>query len=58
VAAVRVVPALDEFEDGQAGFELCLEAAAVEEFAFKRREEALAQGIVVGLADGPRFSST
>src|SRR5262249_58737512 len=26
---------------------------AVEEFAFERREDALAQGIVVGIADGP-----
>jgi hypothetical protein len=42
VAAVRVVPPLDEFEDGQAGLELCLEADVVEEFVFECREEALA----------------
>jgi hypothetical protein len=51
VAAARVVPALDEFEDGQAGLDPGLEAAAVEEFALEGGEEALAERVVVGVAD-------
>ena len=45
--AVRVVPALDELEDGQAGLDLGREAAAVEELALEGREEARAEGIVM-----------
>jgi hypothetical protein len=40
---MRVVPALDELEDGHLGLGLDAEAAPIEELAFERREEALAQ---------------
>ena len=45
VPTMRVVPPLDEFEDGEAGLDLGGEAPPVEEFALERREEALAEGI-------------
>lgn len=38
---MRVVPALDEVEDSQPRFDLVLEAAAIEQFAFESGEEAL-----------------
>jgi hypothetical protein len=50
MAALRVVPALDEVEDGHPGLGLGAEAVAVEQLALERREEALAQGIVVAVA--------
>src|SRR5262249_39058410 len=52
VATVRVVPALDEFEDGQARLNLGVEALAIEELALERREEALTERVVVRVADG------
>ena len=36
MAAMRVIPALDELEDCYACFDLGFEAAAVEQFAFER----------------------
>ncbi len=42
MAAMRIVPTLDEFEDGHARFYLGFEAAAVEQFTFERGEETLA----------------
>ena len=47
---VRVVPALDEVEDGHAGLGLGREAAAIEQLTLERGEEALAEGVVVGVA--------
>jgi hypothetical protein len=46
VAAVRVVPSLDEIEHRHAGLALGLEPAAVEQLAFERGEETLPHGIV------------
>jgi hypothetical protein len=48
---VRIVPALDEVEEGPAGLGRGPKALSVEQFAFQGREEALAQGIVVGVTD-------
>ena len=39
----RIVPSLDELEDGHAGFVPGCEPPAVDERAFDGREEALAQ---------------
>ena len=44
--AARVIPALDEAEDGHPGLGLGAEAAAVEQLALERGEEALAQRII------------
>jgi hypothetical protein len=44
VAAVRVVPALDELDDGEARLDLGGEAPPVEELALERREDALTEG--------------
>src|SRR2546425_656877 len=51
VPAVRVVPALDELEDGATRLDRGGEAPPGEELALEGREEALAQGVVVGVAD-------
>src|SRR6266851_1718693 len=51
MAAMRIVPTLDEFEDGHARFYLGFEAAAVEQFAFERGEETLAHRVVEAIAD-------
>src|SRR6266404_8295071 len=45
-----VVPAFDEVEDGEARVGLRAEAFAIEQLALERREEALAPGVVVGIA--------
>jgi hypothetical protein len=45
-----VVPPFYKLEHGRLGFGLSLKAA-VEQFAFERREEALAQGVVETVAD-------
>jgi hypothetical protein len=45
---MRVVPALDEVEDGHPSLGLCREAAAVQELALKRGKEALTEGVVRG----------
>src|SRR6266849_2465403 len=50
VTANRVVPAFDELEDRHAGLRLRLETPAREQLALQRREEALAHGVVVGVA--------
>ena len=44
VAALRVVPAFDEFEDRHPGFDLRLEPVTVEELALERGEEVLTEG--------------
>src|SRR5713101_8323565 len=54
MAAVRIVPTLDEFEDGHARFYLGFEAAAVEQFAFERGKEALAHRVIEAIAEGER----
>src|SRR5690606_191746 len=51
VPTMRVVPALDPFEDGHAGFRLALEPPTIQQLALQRREEALSHRIVVGVAD-------
>src|ERR1700722_18223523 len=50
MAATRVIPALDEFKDRQAGFDLGFEVTAVEQFAFESGKEALAHGVVEAIA--------
>src|SRR5213593_1048818 len=47
----RVVPALDEVEDGEACLGRCREPLPIEQLALERREEALAERVVVGIAD-------
>src|SRR5215471_18980179 len=52
VPMVRVVPPLDEVEDGDARLGRGGEAAAVEELALEGGEEALAEGIELALEGG------
>jgi len=49
---MRIVPALDEVEDGHPGPGPVSEAVLLEELAFEGGEEALAERIVVGVAAG------
>src|SRR5208283_2048966 len=51
VAAMGVVPALDELEQRHARRGLSVETAAVEQLAFERGEKALAHGIVEAITD-------
>src|SRR5207253_8185428 len=51
MAASRVVPAFDEVEDGEAGVGLSREPLSIEQLALERCEEALAERVVVGVAD-------
>src|SRR6201997_5892202 len=51
MTASRIVEALDEGEYGASRLGLRLEPAAIEQFAFEGREEALAHGIVISIAD-------
>src|ERR1700757_4921989 len=51
VTASRIVEALDEGEHCASRLALRLEPAALEQFAFEGREEALAHGVVIGIAD-------
>src|SRR6266851_9891533 len=53
MAAMEVVPALDELKHGHARFALGFEAAAVEQFAFERGKEALAHRVIEAIADRP-----
>ena len=48
---MRVVPALDEFEDGHLRLGLGLKATAVQQLAFQRGEEAFAHGVIETVAD-------
>jgi hypothetical protein len=50
MAATRVIPAFNEFEDRHARFDLSFEVTAVEQFAFKRGKKTLAHGIVEAIA--------
>ena len=47
----RIVPALDELENGDARLSLRTEAAPINKLAFERGEEALAHGVVVAVAN-------
>src|SRR2546422_9403998 len=49
MAAARVVPALDEVEDAEAGRGRRWEALPIEQLALEGCEEALAEGVVVGV---------
>jgi len=51
MTAARIVPAFDEVEHGEAGVDLRPETLPIQQLALERGEEALAQGIVVGVAD-------
>ena len=46
-----IVPALDELEDRHTGLGLGLELPPFEQLAFKRGEEALTHGVIVGFPD-------
>src|SRR5678815_4224107 len=48
---MRVVPALEPFEDRHPGLGMGLEATTVQHFALERGEEALGHGVVVRIAD-------
>ena len=48
----RIVPALDEVEDGEARLGRCREPLPIEQLALEGREEALAERVVVGIAHG------
>src|SRR5260370_10977740 len=50
MAAPRIVPAFDEVEDGEAGVRLIAEALPIEQLALEGCEEALTEGVVVGVA--------
>ena len=52
MAAMRVIPPLDELEDCYACLDLGFEAAAVEQFAFERGKEASAHRVIEAIADG------
>jgi len=52
MAAMRVIPPLDELEDCYGCFDLGFEAAAVEQFAFERGKEAFAHRVIEAIADG------
>ncbi len=55
---MRIVPAFDELKNSQACFGLGLEGMAVEQFAFERGEEALAESIVIAISDrAPRWAN-
>lgn len=49
---MRIVPALDELEDGEFCLGLCPKAAAIKELAFESCEEAFSHRVVVAVADG------
>src|SRR5215471_25807 len=51
MTASRIVEALDEGEHCASRLGLRLEPAAIEQFAFEGREEALAHGVVIGITD-------
>jgi hypothetical protein len=51
VPSAGIVPSFDELGDGRLRLGLVQEAAAVDRLAFERGEEALAHGVVVGIAD-------
>ena len=48
---MRVVPTFDEIEDGHLCLGLGLAAAAVQQLAFQRGEEAFAHGVIETVAD-------
>ena len=50
MAAMRVVPAFDEFKDRHARFYLSFEMTAVEQFTFEGGEETLAHGVIKAIA--------
>jgi hypothetical protein len=50
VPAMRVVPAFDVAEDGQAGFGVRGQAMSREAFDFERGEEALGHRVIIGIA--------
>jgi hypothetical protein len=49
--AARIVLALDEVKDGPARLHLGAEPLAIQQLALERREEALAQGVAISVAD-------
>src|SRR3974390_1912798 len=51
MTAARIVEALDELEDGDAGFGLGLEAIPIKHIAFYGVEEAFRHRVVVGVSD-------
>src|SRR3990172_8845362 len=53
VTAMRIVPPFQELEDRHSRLGLRPEPLAVEQFALQRREEALAQSVVVTVAGRP-----
>ena len=48
---MRIVPAFNELKDRQACFCLGVEGLTVEQFALESGKEALAQGVIVAIAD-------
>src|ERR1700733_4778281 len=52
MAAMRVVPPFDKFEDCQARLDLSFEMTAVKQFAFERGKETLAHGVVETVTHG------
>ena len=46
-----VVEALDVLEQGESGVGFCGKTPAIKQFAFQAGEEALAQGVVIAVAD-------
>jgi hypothetical protein len=52
MTSVGVIPALDELEHGACRLLAGAEMMTVQELAFECGEEALAKGILIGVADG------
>src|ERR1700734_907907 len=50
MAATRVIPPFNEFEDRHAGFDLSFEMTAIEQLAFEGGEETFAHGVVEAIA--------
>ena len=53
VAAMGIVPALNECKDSSPRLRVGMEDTLVKQFTLKRGEEALTQGIIVATAGGP-----
>ena len=51
ILTVHLTQAVDEIKDRDAGFDVGLEAAPVQQFAFERGEKALAHGVVEPVGD-------
>jgi hypothetical protein len=54
MTTARIVPAFDEVEHRESGVDLRPEPLPIQQLTLEGREEALAQGVVVGVTDAAR----